>query len=91
MEDGRYIVELSTPIEAHGETVTRLLIREPKVAHLRALDKVQGDVAQTAKLLSILSDVPLSSVDQLLLRDLKSRISPVLDALMGESQATGET
>ena len=58
-------IELKHPIEAHGETVTTIELKRPKVKHLKAMDKATGDVERVAALLTELGALPPSSVDQI--------------------------
>jgi hypothetical protein len=86
-----YLIDLDTPIQAHGETLNTLRMREPRMRHMKALDKVEGGAAKTTKLISVLADIPLVSAEEITTLDLTKRINPVLLALMGESIQTGET
>lgn len=72
---------LSKPIQAHGETVTVLTLREPTGKDVRELgypyqlgqdDAVKLLAGVTAKYLSRLADIPLSSVDTMSPADLNA-------------------
>ena len=74
--------KLSTPIQAHGEEVTRITLRRPTVAECRAIrslpysiDKDEAvalnlDVA--AKYIAVCGAIPAPSVNQLDLADLNN-------------------
>ncbi|ASV33128.1 hypothetical protein CJJ18_02390 [Candidatus Williamhamiltonella defendens] len=72
---------LARPIQAHGETVTVLEFREPTGKDVRELgypyqlgqdDAVKLLAGVTAKYVSRLSDIPLSSVDTMSPADLNA-------------------
>ena len=90
IENGKYVIELSEPIQAYGELTTKLLLEKPRMKHLKRIDSVKGDISQTVALLAILANVPNSAVEEITIADIRQRVEPVLDALMGESQKTGE-
>lgn len=90
-EEGRVVIEMeeSTLLdEGHQTNVIRLM--PPKMKHLRALDKIPGDIGKSIKLISVLANIPISSVEEISLRDINLKISPVLEYLTGESQESGE-
>lgn len=78
------IIELSTPIQANGETVTRLEITEPDVAALEAMDKAAGEVGKVVALLSAVTLIPEPSLRKLKARDFKA----ASEAVTGFLQAT---
>ncbi|MGM3216730.1 phage tail assembly protein [Pseudomonas sp. PhalM4] len=73
-------VELSAPIQAHGEEVHELELRRPTVAEVRKLkslpykidaeDAVSLDMDVAAKYIALCGHIPPTSVDQLDLADL---------------------
>lgn len=84
-------VDLSTPIQAHGETVYALSLKPPILRDLKAMDAVKGEMAKTIQLISQLAQIPLSSAEEISAQDLTEKIAPVLAGFLGNSQATGET
>lgn len=77
------IIELTTPIDAHGEQVTRLTMRHPKAKELRDLpikqNMVMGDLYGVA---AACADVPPSSIDQLDAGDLM-KVMEVVGSFLG--------
>ncbi|OFX01395.1 MAG: hypothetical protein A3E78_01940 [Alphaproteobacteria bacterium RIFCSPHIGHO2_12_FULL_63_12] len=64
-------ITLSQPITAHGESITKLVLREPTAKDIEATDKAATD-APTKKanmLLASVAGIPYSSVLLLRLRD----------------------
>lgn len=57
--------ELSEPIQAHGETITKLTLARPKVKHLKVVDSVEGDIEKSIALIAELSGLPPSSVEEI--------------------------
>jgi hypothetical protein len=81
-------VELTTPIEAHGETVNKLEMREPNVEDTMRLGdpyffsadrSIRLDNAAIARYISRLACIPESSVKQLSLKDFNSARGAVMD------------
>lgn len=70
-------VKLRRPIQAHGKTVTELVVKEPSPRDLQAMDRVQGEVSKINALLAEVCQVPISSIYQLRMRDYE----PLIDAL----------
>ncbi|MDD2005617.1 phage tail assembly protein [Pseudomonas putida] len=74
------VIELSAPIQAHGEEVRVLELRRPTVAEVRKLkalpykidaeDAVSLDMDVAAKYIALCAHIPPSSVDQLDISDL---------------------
>ena len=83
-------VELSQPIQAHGETIHQLTIHPPKVKHLKMMDAVKGDTQKTIVLVSALANIPQSSVEEVTGFDMAQKIAPVISNFLGASQETGE-
>jgi hypothetical protein len=82
------VIELTTPIEAHGETVSKLELREPAVEDITRLgdpyyfgtDKsIRLDSAVIAKYISRLAAIPESSVKMLSIRDFNTARGAVMD------------
>lgn len=83
-------VKLTYAIQAHGEEVSELTVRRPKVKDLRAMDAVQGDVAKTAMLIGALCGLTPREVDQIDAMDFATVGQAVTDFLPG-AQETGAT
>lgn len=78
---GPTVFELRAPIKAFGDEVRQLQLREPTTADARAINSLPYVFSQAgggvptvvpdvcAKYISRLADIPLSSVDQLVLGD----------------------
>jgi len=79
---------LAYPIQAHGEEVTYLTLRRPRVKDLKLLDAAQGDVGKTAALIGSLAGLTPKEVDQLDAGDFTRLGQAVADFLPG-AQPTG--
>ena len=65
-------VKLQQPIEAFGETVSVLEMREPKYKDVVAMMKASSEESeQFLHLIAKLSDIPPSSIGELSLKDVK--------------------
>ncbi len=62
-------IELTVPLTVHGNTITELSIRRPKVRDLRALEEAtQGKPSQLdqgAALLSLLAGIPETAIEEM--------------------------
>ncbi len=58
-------VELTEPVQAHGETLTHLQLQAPKMKHLRARDGAKGPTDASIRVMSVLAGVPPSTIDEL--------------------------
>lgn len=65
-------VQLSQPVRRGSETITEVTIRELRLRDLRQIDSVKGDIARTAKLLSLVTGLTDRELDDLPARDLKT-------------------
>ena len=75
-------VKLSSPIQAHGETLTELTLRRPTSKEARAIkalpyrmgmdESIAIDLDVAAKYIVACADIPPSSIDQLDLSDLNT-------------------
>lgn len=81
---------LTSPIPFGDGEVSEIDFRDPLLEHLLELDKVTGKIAQVAKLISVLGDIPPSSVKKIAARDLVG-IGKLLEAAMGEFPLDGAT
>lgn len=84
------VLELSRPIEAHGETIHQITIREPAVKDLKAMDAVDGDIAKGVVLLAQVARIPPSSVEAMLATDF-TRASEALADFLTAPPPTGGT
>ncbi|MBV5272502.1 MAG: phage tail assembly protein [Lamprocystis purpurea] len=82
-------IALEYAIEAHGETLSQLTLRRPRVRDLRLLDEAKGDVGKTAALIGALAGLTPREVDQLDAGDFTRLGLAVADFLPG-AQPTGE-
>jgi hypothetical protein len=84
------IVQLSKPIQAHGEEVTELTIREPTVKDLRAVSKITNEMDSNLRLAELLTGLPTSSMDQVTTKDYAC-IQKVIGDFLDDGQETGES
>lgn len=71
---------LATPVkDMDGAPLDTLELRKPKAKDLRALDKVDGEIAGMYEIVSRCSGVPVSEIDEMELADL----TPVIDWVSG--------
>lgn len=83
-------VRLSRPIQAHGEEVTELTLREPTIGDLDGVqvtitgDGCTIDLGAVARVAAGMAGVPPSAVRAISIRDLPALARPVFDFL-GES------
>ena len=77
-------VKLSKTIEAHGEQVKSLELREPNLGDLIEMEKAgEGEMAQLAKLIEVLAGIPASAVKSIAPVDIKTiadAVVPFLDS-----------
>ena len=81
-------IPLSTPIEAHGETLSEITLREPTGRDLRLCGlpyrismetgEATIDASAMAKMISALAAVPPSTVDRLSAEDWQAAMGAVL-------------
>lgn len=94
-------VELQVPIEAHGETVTKLNLRRPTVQEVRAIKSLPYKVGQdeefkidteaAAKYIAVCAAIPASSVNQLDLSDLNDIAWAITRFFLSAASATSPT
>lgn len=84
------MVKLQYPIQAHGEELSELELRRPRVKDLRAMDAATGDVAKTAALIGALCGLTPKEVDGLDCEDF-ARVGQAVAGFLPQSQPTGET
>ena len=84
--DDPLIVELTTPIQAHGETLRRLELQVPKMKHLKARDGASGPMDASIKIIAVLAGVPPSSIEEMTPVDfvaVEQRLRPFFAGLEG--------
>lgn len=90
-------VPLRRPIQAHGEELRELTLREPTGKDLRVMGlpfgfsaggEVQIDAAATHRAISTLAGIPPSSVDQLSAQDFMG-VTGALMGFFGEAPTAG--
>lgn len=90
-------VPLRRAIQAHGEEVRELVLREPTGKDLRTMGlpfgfsasgEVQIDAAATHRAIVVLAGVPSSSVDQLSAGDFMAAVGALM-GFFGEAPAAG--
>lgn len=80
----RELFTLSEPItDLDGSELNQIGLRKPKAKDLRVLDKVEGEIAGMYEILSRLSGVPVSSIDELEATDLTAMIDWLTPFLPG--------
>lgn len=92
------VVQLSSPIDAHGEQVSELTFRRPTAQEARAIkalpykidqnQDVSLDLDVAAKYIAVCAGIPPSSVNQLDLADLNSLSWKVAGFFMTAASAT---
>ena len=81
------VVDLDTPITAHGEEVDALEFHRLKAGDLMQLDGL-GEMAQACKLIELSARIPPSSVKQLDGADF-AKCASVVAGFFGDGRATG--
>ncbi len=80
-------VRLSRPIQAHGEEVTELTLREPTIGDLDGVqvtvsgDGCTVDLGAVARIAAGMAGVPPSAARTISIRDLPALTGPVFDFL----------
>ena len=69
MERRSIKVSLASPIRAHDEDVTELVIQEPRALEFEAMDRGKGELQKVNHLLAACAKVPYSSILTLCSRD----------------------
>ena len=81
-------IALEYAIEAHGETLSQLTLRRPRVKDLKLLDEAKGDVGMTAALIGALAGLTPREVDQIDAGDF-TRLGLALADFLPGAQPTG--
>lgn len=88
-------IELSRPIEAHGETVSVLKLSDPDLGALEDIrisvngeGAVQLDLGDVQKLVANMADIPRSAAKSISLRDAPKLLAAVKD-FFGDSLPIG--
>jgi len=79
-DDETSVVRLKKPVTIAGIEYAEVTIREPTVADLRTMDKIQGEMAKAAGLIARLSGLPVPVINKLRGADLE-RISEEIEHL----------
>ncbi|KAA8693619.1 MULTISPECIES: phage tail assembly protein [Pseudomonas syringae group] len=92
------VIDLASPIEAHGETVSQLTFRRPTAQEARAIkalpyridknEEVSLDLDVAAKYIAVCAGIPPSSVNQLDLCDINTLSWKVASFFMAAASAT---
>lgn len=67
--DTEITVDLAKGTTVGEKKVTQVTVREPTVADMKFTDRETGDIAKSAVLLRVLSDLPQASIDRMSGRD----------------------
>ena len=86
----RITVKLKEPPAVGGEAVESLVLRRPKMKHLRQLGTAKSDEERAALLMTLLSNQPGAVIDELDLEDV-ARISGAMERFFGLARLTGGT
>lgn len=83
-DEDSYVMKLSRPIEAHGETLSELVLTHPKAGKLRGVtfDNSVGDILT---LIEAGANIPPVAADEILLPDVLSH-SKAITAFFGITQ-----
>lgn len=97
MKDTENTYKLKHPIElrdkesgAVTETIADIVLTRPKGKHLKAMDKVQGDVAQTLALIAAVANQPPTVMDLLDAEDF-AELGEIVSGFFGGRRPTGKT
>jgi len=96
--DDTVTMTLARPIQAHNESVTQLVLRPPTVKELRVCGApyrnadggVTPDFNATAKLISMICQIPPSSVDQMAVGDFNEASLTLLGFTWGSPAPAAE-
>ncbi|MFG0828766.1 phage tail assembly protein [Pseudomonas sp. CJQ_7] len=94
------VLQLSAPIEAHGESMQELTLRRPTVQEVRTIkalpyridksEEVTLDMDVAAKYIAVCAGIPPSSVNQLDLSDLNTASWVIAGFFMSAASKTSE-
>lgn len=79
-------ITLTTPIKAHGEEVTELVLRDPVAGDLREFRLGDRTAGNFFPLISVLAGIPPSSVEQMYPVDLLDAIEALAPFLLTPQQ-----
>ena len=92
------VIDLASPIEAHGETLSQLTFRRPTAQEARAIkalpyridknEEVSLDLDVAAKYIAVCAGIPPSSVNQMDLCDINTLSWKVASFFMAAASAT---
>ena len=92
-----YKMDLSRPIEAHGETTSELTLRDPESDALDGIDISIGpkgltfDLGAMPRIVAAAAGIPPSSARKIPLRDMLRHTVPIISFFGLDIQATGGT
>jgi Phage tail assembly chaperone proteins, E, or 41 or 14 len=81
--DGDIVVPLRKPILHGDEVITEIILREPSLGDLMALDDAKGDMSEVLWTIVACTGLPPSVVKQLKARDV-AKVGEAAGGLMGE-------
>ena len=81
-------IELAHPITMGDERIEAIELDRPKVKHLMAYDRAEGEMAKMAALIAELAGLPRPVVDQMDAADFM-RASEVVSGFLDAGPATG--
>ena len=90
-----YIIELSKPIGAMGEQVSKLTLRDPGSGALEGIELVVGrggvrfDVGALVKIIAAAANVPHASAKEIPLKDLLKHFEGILVFFGADTRTTG--
>lgn len=90
-----YVMDLSKPIGALGERVTRLTLRDPGSGALEGIEVALGrgglrfDVGALVKIIAAAANVPHASAKEIPMKDLLKHFEGILVFFGADTQATG--
>ncbi|WP_299377300.1 phage tail assembly protein [uncultured Kiloniella sp.] len=82
-------VELTKPIQAHGDEVSVLSLKEPTWGDMMKMGKATDDMAKVASIIESCAEIPLSSVKSMSPQDVGNAMK-ALAPFLGGFQGTGE-
>ncbi len=90
-----YVMDLSRPIEALGEKLTEVTLKDPGIGGLKGIEAAFGpkgmtiDLGSMPKLISEAGNIPLSSANTISLRDLGRHLLPIMGFFGADTPPTG--
>ena len=97
MTGDTYEMKLSKPIEAHGEQVSTLTLRDPESGMLDGVEITIGphglrlDLGAVVKVIGAAADIPTSASRKIPMRDIFSNLEGILSFLELDIRTTGQS